>query len=221
MTLHIVMPSYRWWHLLNIKANIEWAVTDLSKVTWNIIVFESLYRNFPEHLAVNLRAPWINIVRADEATPGTDACYCKINRYFEQGVKPRDKYYIVCDDDMVLKGIDKVAEAMTSEILVVSMKRGTRPGRHPNSTLIAHPANRRVGCIGLGMFIVSGVVMQHRRFEEGNPCADGKFIIDATAAFETEYDPDTYALFNACTDLWDPADLRRAADNADQATRSA
>jgi hypothetical protein len=211
MMLHIVMPSYRWWHLLNIKANIQWAISDLSSVRWHILLFDDLYEHLPEHVRTNLREPWIDVVPTGQVRAGIDACYYKINRFVERGVNPRDKYYVLCDDDMLFKGVDKVAEAMTSEILILSMKRGSRPGRHQNTTLLAHPANRRIGCIGLGMFIVSGVVMQRHRFEEQNTCADGAFIIRATADFDTEYDPDTYALFNACTDLWDPADIHGAA----------
>ena len=57
MRLHIVMPSYRWWNLLSVKANIEWAVSDLSRMTWTILMFDPLYENYPDYVRDRLCEP--------------------------------------------------------------------------------------------------------------------------------------------------------------------
>jgi hypothetical protein len=212
------MPSFRWWNLLTIKANIEWAVRDLSKINWDILVFRDLYDNFPDFVLKKLKESWINIIPVKNTPKGLDICYDKLNQYAEMGPDINDRYYILCDDDMVLKDIDVLAEKMTSEVLIISMKRGSfekkrvffRRVSHPITTLIACPENMRIGYVGNGMYILAGNVLKENRFNAGSHVADGEFIIKAAAKYRTEYAPDSYAVFNAYMDgRWDIKDISK------------
>jgi hypothetical protein len=112
------------------------------------------------------------------------------------------RYAILNDDDAYEPGFWDKVRSCKEEVLIPSMMRGVRtpagvsPERaHGTNTLVADPANMKVGHIGVEQLIVSGRILKNCRLPL-TIAGDGEMICYIAATNPVTYIPDCYVWFN-------------------------
>jgi hypothetical protein len=186
--VHIITPFHRPQNASALIAHLE-----PMRVIWHPIC----------DVHVEFDAPWI-VPLYVVLPPGRLILHQKHNYWIEtQPIVDSDWYGFMNDDDGYEPNVmDMVRSKTTSQVVVISMKRGDRtpPGTPPGSahdiyTLRAAPEEMRVCYAGVEQLFVRGSVLRTLRFVDDN-CGDGLMMEYVTRRFPTTYEPNYYALFN-------------------------
>lgn len=155
-----------------------------------------------DHIPFSLSVPSQRhqVYRFPHAEPFWRAWRNHLNAFIKLGIiEDNDRYIILNDDDFVEPGFFKKLDAVKSEFIICSMKRGqhTPPNSHGHGTdtLIACRQNVKVCHVGCEQMIVSGRLFKTIHFAD-DICADGMAIVEMAKHHVPTFVPDAYIWFN-------------------------
>lgn len=162
-------------------------------VTW-----EPIFDDTPENRERSPSQDWIVPRFAPKAPEGWHPaawpiywhpCHCAVD--------PRARYCILTDDDSYEPGFFEKIDAIESNVLIVSMKRGDNPAAsgYPTDTLVAAPENMHCGRIGGEQIVVSGVIWDKFRHLH-TAAGDWPWIAAITSLHAPVFVPDAFVRFN-------------------------
>lgn len=199
MKFNVVTPLARFENLPRLKESLK-----QHDVVWHIITDND------SNYIHTLDGSWINHYECpNEGLDFWVRCHNSLNWFFHTQNIQAEEYYCVLNDDDAYEDefFQKVkyqveANSIITDVLICSMLRGHHtptdvdPVRHhPTDTLIAHPANVRVGSVGLEQFIAKGKVLKDINIPL-TACGDGEFITALVSNNNTAYLSDCYIKFN-------------------------
>lgn len=194
--IHIIMPFSR----TENKEKLIEAYRSMG-VILHPIMFDDEVIEFPDE-------PWIIPVclpmDKSECTAMMPGTY-KRNLWIKDYPIIDDDYYLTADDDDMYEPdvMDSIRE-MTSDIVIISMKRGHRTPvgvsevrAYPTSTLFASPEKMECGYVSAQQLFVKGHIFKSHTHNEESHCWDGELAEHYVESNEQiSYHPDLFALFN-------------------------
>lgn len=193
MKYHIVTPYKRF---ENLHPQIEMLKAQDANLAWDLL----LDKHLPFHISVP--GDWVRTFFFEPQQPFWQAWRHHLNAYIGiADIVANDRYLILNDDDAVEPGFFQKIDQHDGNLIICSMMRGhqTPPSgplrSHPTDTLMADPANMRVGRVGCEQMICTGELFRQLKFAN-DVCADGMAIVDMVSRHPADYAAEAFVWFN-------------------------